>query len=99
MANEFKEDYQQGRKETREQLKRIKRGEGMTDDYAFKFSKPFVYFGFILSIGGFFFLWLVTKWNFFIALLVGLVGGWVLVGIILFAVVGLIKLIAKNKTN
>jgi hypothetical protein len=97
MANEFKESYQQGREETKEQLKRIKRGEGMTDDYSFKFAKPFVYLGIFLCIAGFFYLWLIIKWSFFVSLVVGLVGGWVLSCVILLVAVGLLMLIAKSR--
>ena len=97
MTDEFKKDYQQGREDTKEQLKSIRRGEGMTDDYSFKIAKPSCYLSIFLGIGSFFYVWLVIKWNFFISLIVGFIGAWIFLAILIFVVAGFFKLASKSE--
>lgn len=95
--SEFKEGYGEGRAETRSELDRVGRGEGLSSDYSYKVSKKMIHFGLIMMPVLFLFLWLGLKWSFFLALIVGLVGGWLIVIVVGLLFVGVVTLAAKGK--
>ncbi len=85
----FNDSIKQGQKETREELIRIKKGEGLSDEYSFKIAGKILGICFVITIFAFFYSWLHYHMNFFLSLILS-VFVWVISSltiVILFALI------------
>ncbi|MBI3379129.1 hypothetical protein HY029_00035 [Candidatus Gottesmanbacteria bacterium] len=94
--NEFSKGIEQGQSDTQEALKSIRSGKGLGDDYAYKIAKPILFLSFIGGLASFIFSWLFFHFNFFVAIIIGVITGYLLLLVLGFVIAGLFKFVSRS---
>lgn len=94
--NDFSEGIKEGQDETKEALRSIRSGNGVSNDYAFKLSKRFLLLGFIGGIVSFIISLLYFHLNFVISVIIGIISGYLLFIMFAILIVGIFKLASKS---
>lgn len=93
----FNDSIKQGQQETKEQLIKIKKGEGLSDEYSFKIAGKILGICFVITIFVFFYSWLHLHINFFLSLILAFFA-WVISSLtIVFLFIFIFKIASKSE--
>ncbi len=94
--NKFSDEIAQGQSDTKDALKSIRSGKGLNNDYAYKIAKPIVSLSFIGGLASLLFSWLFLHLNFLIAIIIGVITGYLLLLVLGFVIAGLFKFVSRS---
>ncbi len=93
---EFSKGIEQGQSDTKEALKSIRSGKGFGDDYSYKIAKPLLFLSFIVGLTSLLLSWLFFHFNFFVAIIIGVITGYLSLLVLGFVIAGLFKFASRN---